>query len=56
MARALDCRHSAHEGMHFSAQNDDELFRKVQEHRNQYHTEISDDDIKQLISTSAYDE
>jgi predicted small metal-binding protein len=56
LARALDCQHSAHDDMHFSAENDDELFRKLREHRDQYHTEISDDEIQQMISTSAYDE
>jgi predicted small metal-binding protein len=56
LARGFDCSHSAHEDIHFSAENDDELFRKVQEHRDQYHSEISDDQLRQLVSSGAYDE
>lgn len=56
MARAFDCKDPAHDDMHFSAQNDDELFGKIQQHRDEYHTELTDDELKQLISTNAYDE
>jgi predicted small metal-binding protein len=56
VARGFDCSHSAHADIHFSAENDDELFRKVQEHRDQYHAEISDDQLRQMVSTGAYDE
>lgn len=56
MARALDCKDPAHDDIHFSAQNDDELFGKIQQHRDEYHTEMSDDQIKQMISTDAYEE
>lgn len=56
MARALDCNDPAHDDMHFTAQDDDELFGKIQQHRDEYHTEMSNDQIKQMISTDAYDE
>ena len=56
MARALDCKDPAHDDVHFSAENDDDLFRQIQEHRDQYHTEMSDDEIRQMISSEAYAE
>jgi predicted small metal-binding protein len=56
VARGFDCSHSAHADIHFSAENDDELFRKVQDHRDQYHAEISDDQLREMVSTGAYDE
>lgn len=56
MARALDCKDAAHDDIHFTAQDNDELFGKIQQHRDEYHTEMSDDEIKELISTAAYDE
>ncbi|MGZ8760707.1 MAG: DUF1059 domain-containing protein [Aeromicrobium sp.] len=55
--RALDCRASdAHDDMHLTAQNDQDLITQVQQHRDQYHTDITDDQIKELVATSAYDE
>jgi predicted small metal-binding protein len=56
MARGLDCKDPAHDDIHFTAENDDELFRKIQGHRDEYHSEMSDDEIKQLISSAAYNE
>lgn len=56
MVRALDCSHPAHEDIHFTAEKDDDLFRKIQEHRDQYHTEMTDDEIRQDILPNAYDE
>jgi hypothetical protein len=55
--RALDCRApGTHEDMHFTAVSDEELIARVQEHRDQYHVEITDGQIKELVATSAYDE
>ena len=55
--RALDCRApGAHDDMHFTAENDPELIAKIQQHRDQYHTEITDDQIRELVTSSAYDE
>src|SRR5688572_4607013 len=33
VARALDCKDAAHDDIHFTAQDDDELFGKIQQHR-----------------------
>lgn len=55
--RAMDCSDPGnHEDMHLSADNDDALFTKIRGHRDQYHPDLTDDQIKQLISTNAYDE
>lgn len=56
MARALDCIHEAHEDMHFSASNDDELLQQVLEHRDEKHPELSDDDMRGIVSANAHDE
>lgn len=56
MGRALDCRHPDHEDIHFTAENDEELFGKIQEHRDQYHPDMSDDDIRQDVLPNAYEE
>lgn len=55
--RALDCRApGTHDDMHITAGSDEELIARVQEHRDQYHDEITDDQIKDLVASSAYDE
>ena len=55
--RALDCRApGAHEDMHFTADSDQILITQVQQHRDQYHTDITDEQIRDLVATSAYDE
>ena len=56
--RALDCQApEAHEEtMHFAADSDDELIAKIQQHRDEYHTEVTDDQIKEMVASSAYDE
>ena len=55
--RAMDCSDpGTHEDVHFTAETDDELFQKIQQHRDDYHQEMSDDEIKQMISSDAYDE
>jgi len=54
--RALDCVHDAHEDIHFTADSDDDLLRQVREHRDQYHPEMSDDDVRNIVAASAYDE
>lgn len=56
MARALDCKDPAHGDMPFTAQDDDQLFGKIQQHRDEHHPDLNDDQIKQLISSDAYDE
>jgi predicted small metal-binding protein len=54
--RAMDCVHDDHQDMHFTAADDDELVQRVKEHRDEYHPEITDDQISQLVASSAYDE
>ena len=54
--RGMDCSHSAHEDVHFSAASDDELVAQVQKHRDEYHQEMSDDDVRQIVAQNAYDE
>ena len=54
--RALDCVHDDHEDMHFTGADDDELTQRIKEHRDQYHREITDDQVGQLVAASAYDE
>jgi predicted small metal-binding protein len=54
--RAFDCSHEAHEDMHFTASSDDELLDQIKRHRDEYHTEISDDQITELVTQGAYDE
>jgi predicted small metal-binding protein len=54
--RALDCKHPAHEDVHFTASNDDELLEQVKEHIRQYHPDMSEDDARTNVSQGAYDE
>ena len=55
--RALDCHApGTHDDTHTTAGSDEELIARVQEHRDQYHDEITDDQIKELVASSAYDE
>ena len=54
--RGLDCVHPAHEDMHLSGADDDELLKKVMEHRDQYHPEFSDEQIRETVTANARDE
>jgi predicted small metal-binding protein len=55
--RALDCSDPAHsDPMHFSAENDADLMEQVKKHRDEYHTEITDQQIQETVSATAYDE
>jgi hypothetical protein len=54
--RGLDCVHEAHEDMHLTAENDEELFQKGLQHRDQYHPEFTDEQIREIVTTSATDE
>ena len=56
MGRGLDCQHDAHDDVHFSAGDDDDLRRQVRQHRDEYHQEMSDDDVDQIVAANAYDE
>jgi len=54
--RAVDCVHDAHEDMHFTAGNDEELLEKVREHRDAFHQEMTDEQIQQHVAANAYDD
>ena len=54
--RALDCVHPAHEDMQFSAASDDELLDRVKSHRDEYHPEMTDEQISEHLAQNAYDE
>ncbi len=53
--RALDCVHEAHDDTHFEAASDDELVSQVMKHRDEHHPEMSDDDVRSVVSSGAYD-
>ncbi len=54
--RALDCSHEAHDDVHFTADDDEGLVEQVRRHRDEYHPEMSDDDVRQIVAQGAYDE
>ena len=55
--RALDCSHPAHEEqMHFTAADDEALLARVKQHRDEYHPEMSDDEIREIVAQGAYEE
>jgi hypothetical protein len=54
--RALDCVHEAHEDIHFTAETDEDLVEKVQQHRDEFHPEMTDDQIREHVTANAYDE
>jgi hypothetical protein len=54
--RAFDCVHEAHEDVHFSADSDDALVEQIRQHRDQFHPEIGDDQIREMVTAGAYDE
>ena len=54
--RALDCIHDNHQDMHFTAADDDALTQRIREHRDEYHPDITDEQITEMVSQSAYDE
>jgi hypothetical protein len=54
--RAVDCVHPAHEDMHLTGSDDDDLLEGVKRHRDQYHPEMNDDQIRDYIAQNAYDE
>ena len=54
--RALDCSHPAHEDMHLTAADDEALLAQVMQHRDEYHPEMSDDEIRETVAQGAYDE
>ena len=56
MGRGMDCQHDTHDDVHFSGSDDQDLEGQVRQHRDEYHPEMSDDDVKQIVAANAYDE
>jgi hypothetical protein len=56
LMRGFDCVHEAHEDVHFSADSDDDLVEQIRQHRDQFHPEIGDDQIREMVTAGAYDE
>jgi hypothetical protein len=54
--RAFDCVHEAHEDVHFSGENDEALIEQIRQHRDQFHPEIGDEQIREMVTAGAYDE
>ncbi|HET7726434.1 MAG TPA: hypothetical protein VFK54_03825, partial [Candidatus Limnocylindrales bacterium] len=54
--RALDCVHPAHEDMHATAENDEQLIEKVRQHIVEVHPDMSPDQATQIVREGAYDE
>jgi hypothetical protein len=54
--RAFDCSHPAHEDIHFTGASDDELLDQIKRHRDEYHPELTDDQIGEFVAQGAYDE
>ncbi len=54
--RALDCVHDAHDDKHLVAEDDEGLVAQVMQHRDEYHPELTDDDVQQVVAQRAYDE
>jgi hypothetical protein len=54
--RAIDCKEPPHEEMHFTGATDDELISQLMMHRDEYHPEVTDDQLRQSVAQTAYDE
>jgi hypothetical protein len=54
--RAFDCVHESHADVHFAAESDEALIEQIRQHRDEYHREISDEQIREMVSAGAYDE
>lgn len=56
MSRGLDCKDPAHDDTHFTGVDDQDLENQVRTHRDEYHQEMSDDDVRNIVAANAYDE
>jgi hypothetical protein len=54
--RAMVCVHDAHEDVHFTAETDENLLEHVRRHRDEYHPELTDDQVRDHVAANAYDE
>lgn len=56
MSRGLDCKDEAHDDIHFSGADDQDLENQVLKHRDEYHQGMSDDEMREIVAAHAYDE
>jgi len=54
--RGFGWSHPAHEDVHVSAADDEELLRQAVDHRDQCHPETSDEQIREIVTANARDE
>ena len=54
--RGFDCIHPSHDDTHLSGADDEELIQKGLQHRDQYHPEFTDDQIREIVTQNAQDE
>ena len=55
--RAMDCKdQSSHDDMHLTASTDEGLLEQVKRHRDEYHPDLTDDQLAEIVAQSAYDE
>ena len=54
--RAYDCTDPAHGDMHMSGADDAELTEQIKAHRDQFHEDLSDQKIEEMVAQGAYDE
>ena len=52
--RAFDCFDPIHEEAHFTAETDDVLAQKVVGHFEQYHPDVSEQKVLELVATGTY--
>jgi hypothetical protein len=54
--RAWDCKDPAHGEMHITGQDNDDLMMKAKQHRDEYHMDMTDEQIEAAVTSDAYDE
>jgi len=54
--RAIGCTGPPHEPVHFTAATDDDLVGRLMNDRDEYHPDVTDDQIRELVAQTAYDE
>jgi len=52
--RAFDCLDPMHEEAHFTAESDAVLTDKVLRHFAEYHPEVAEDAVRQMVGTGTY--
>ena len=54
--RAIDCKEPPHDEMHFTGATDDEIVDQLMRHRDEYHPQVTDDQIQESVRQAAYEE